>query len=647
MRRPKVSVLVPVYNTEEYLERCLDSILSQSLVDIEVICVNDGSKDKSGEILERYRKRDRRIRVITKENGGLPSARNAGLDAAIGEYVGFVDSDDYIEPNMFKRMVEAAENDGSEIVVCGANIFPDEPRADAWLYDTLSTGSRYYKEYDPDIFYTCNDTTPFLWRNLIKKSLIDKKEFRLDERISIGEDKLFQAKIYPYANGITVIPDRLYNYFWCRTDSLMNQINYDKLSRKTVEHAKLVSAMLDDINSGSLHEAIRKKALDEFFRWAVTFLCDNFIISSENDRVISSKIITHNFNDSRIEAYVPLFEDWRKDQLKYIKSFDDGELKKVRLSVVIPVEYGTEYIGETVDLINEYKCDPFEFIFVNNGVSNADYIRLLKLLYSQKNVRLYNTPKHFTYAECLNIGVRLAEGDYVVFLETKDSFVSSDRLREWLESTEENKYDVCCCLKYKNVFSDIDAIVTKDIEENAKDRMSLCDFHEVLYKRAFLKKNEIDIKNYNCFTGFAFLCEVLERVENIGVYEESCYIFQEAWKKDWIETKKIEEILDCLNYISKTSVEKKLPFLHARVYRMLNSDLFKHMIVNGTRIYRMNPGDCPNGENSQEHTICALYSIIDNADYEMLRMAGYKEKESILSTLIEVVSERNKFLAEM
>ena len=128
MRRPIVSVLVPVYNVEKYLPRCLESILQQTLSDIEVICVNDGSTDQSAQILENYAEIDKRIIVITKENGGLPSARNAALNKACGKYIGFVDSDDYIQPDMFEKLVNTAEKKSSDIVICGANIFPETPK---------------------------------------------------------------------------------------------------------------------------------------------------------------------------------------------------------------------------------------------------------------------------------------------------------------------------------------------------------------------------------------------------------------------------------------------------------------------------------------------------------------------------------------
>ena len=101
---PEISIIVPVYNVEEYLPKCLDTILNQSFRDFEVILVNDGSKDNSGFICEKYAKKDSRIRIIHKENGGLSSARNAGLDIAKGRYIGFIDSDDFIELKMYEQL---------------------------------------------------------------------------------------------------------------------------------------------------------------------------------------------------------------------------------------------------------------------------------------------------------------------------------------------------------------------------------------------------------------------------------------------------------------------------------------------------------------------------------------------------------------
>lgn len=116
--KPEISIIVPVYNVERYLGKCLDSILIQTFVNFEIIVVNDGSTDLSGSICDEYSKRDQRIIVIHKKNGGLSSARNAGIRVAKGKYIGFVDSDDYIDINMYKTLYKLCENTNSDIGIC-------------------------------------------------------------------------------------------------------------------------------------------------------------------------------------------------------------------------------------------------------------------------------------------------------------------------------------------------------------------------------------------------------------------------------------------------------------------------------------------------------------------------------------------------
>ncbi len=115
---PKVSIVVPIYNVERYLHRCLDSLLSQSLREIEIIAVNDGSTDNSLEILKEYTEKDKRIVLIDKENGGVFSARNEGLLATKGQYIGFVDPDDWIDKEMYEQMYETAIQEKADIVMC-------------------------------------------------------------------------------------------------------------------------------------------------------------------------------------------------------------------------------------------------------------------------------------------------------------------------------------------------------------------------------------------------------------------------------------------------------------------------------------------------------------------------------------------------
>jgi len=119
---PKISIIVPVYKVEQYIHKCIDSILNQTLNDFELILVNDGSPDQCGQICDEYAKCDSRIKVIHKENGGQASARNMGLDIATGEYIGFVDSDDWIEPDMYEILYNECIINECEIISCSSII---------------------------------------------------------------------------------------------------------------------------------------------------------------------------------------------------------------------------------------------------------------------------------------------------------------------------------------------------------------------------------------------------------------------------------------------------------------------------------------------------------------------------------------------
>ena len=124
----KVSVIIPVYNVEEYLEECMESVIHQTLKEIEILCVNDGSTDHSLQILEQYAKKDDRIRIISQKNGGYGKAMNQGLDAASGEYIGIVESDDYADPEMFEEMYNVASSNQLDVVKSGFYYYYSIPK---------------------------------------------------------------------------------------------------------------------------------------------------------------------------------------------------------------------------------------------------------------------------------------------------------------------------------------------------------------------------------------------------------------------------------------------------------------------------------------------------------------------------------------
>lgn len=210
MANPKVSFIVPVYNTQEFLPRCFDSLLRQTCSDIEIVVVNDGSPDDSAAIIDKYACKDSRVCVVEKSNGGLSSARNAGMDFARGNIIDFVDSDDYIEPNLAEFLVDTFANEHSEIVVFGAECEPVE-LASKRIQQLLSPEARVFESFDPALLFSAN-AQPYVWRAAYSRELIEREALRFAENVRFAEDVVFQFESYPLSAKSVLAPEKLYHY---------------------------------------------------------------------------------------------------------------------------------------------------------------------------------------------------------------------------------------------------------------------------------------------------------------------------------------------------------------------------------------------------------------------------------------------------
>lgn len=216
---PLISVIVPIYNVERYLEKCIKSILNQTYQNLEVILVDDGSPDNCGEICDRYSDKDPRIKVIHKQNGGLSDARNKGIDAAEGEYLAFVDSDDTIMPEMIGKLYQRIVTDQSDMAFCGyiqvdqkGNIL-----SEVFLPDNLLSGFDTLKEsYEKNgVLYTiaCN--------KLIKRQLFQNIRFPIGK---YNEDEFTLYRVIDQCKLISILRDPLYIYV--RRDNSITQESY-------------------------------------------------------------------------------------------------------------------------------------------------------------------------------------------------------------------------------------------------------------------------------------------------------------------------------------------------------------------------------------------------------------------------------------
>lgn len=225
----KISIIIPIFNTEKYLEKCLKSIINQSMSDIEIICINDGSTDNSLEILEDFAQKDNRIKIINQKNKKQGAARNRGVEIASGEYIGYVDSDDWVDTDYFEKLYFAAKKYDLDIALA-TNIRVGNGKLKKRLNiekETIATELQ-------DKFDLCNHFNNECPTNKIyRKSFLLKNQITWPEGVYC-EDKIYTLKAIYNANGIISVPEVNYYYFR-RPDSTVKSNKQAKIDKK---HAK-------------------------------------------------------------------------------------------------------------------------------------------------------------------------------------------------------------------------------------------------------------------------------------------------------------------------------------------------------------------------------------------------------------------------
>ncbi len=219
-KQPLISVIVPIYKVEQYLNRCVQSIVDQTYKNLEIILVDDGSPDNSPAMCDAWAEKDDRVQVVHKKNGGVSSARNAGLDAANGAYIGFVDGDDYIEPDMYAQLLRAIQKDSSDMAVCGyyynqdVVTFPESvcvsaEQAMCYMFDSATKAFEGY-----------------CWNKLYRQALIHTNKLYFDRHLAHAEDTKFNYEYLRCCTKVTVIGYTGYTYVQRANSATQKDKNY-------------------------------------------------------------------------------------------------------------------------------------------------------------------------------------------------------------------------------------------------------------------------------------------------------------------------------------------------------------------------------------------------------------------------------------
>lgn len=255
---PKISIVVPIYRVEKYLPICLDSLRAQTLKDIEIVCVNDGSPDRSQMILEQYAALDDRIVVICKDNGGVSSARNVGINSASSDLVCFVDPDDVLDRNACEVIVDAFNAYECDVLTYGGVAFP-EHRSEGWVDSSLSPRDIIYGEFSPSILFE-EKSHPYPWRTALRRKFLLDNNLLFDESLRFGEDECWHFSVYPRSRKTVFISNKLYRYRVEREDSLMATRAVDPVL-KAYDHLRIVDKICADWHSLGLIDSSYKELL--------------------------------------------------------------------------------------------------------------------------------------------------------------------------------------------------------------------------------------------------------------------------------------------------------------------------------------------------------------------------------------------------
>ena len=295
----KISVIVPVYNVEQYLERCVDSIINQTYTNLEIILVNDGSTDNSGKLCDELAKKDKRIRVIHKENGGLSDARNRGVDEAESDLVGFIDSDDYIDRDMYEILLKNLNNTDADLSMCALyDVYNNTPEAQVTNKETWKLSS----EQAIKMVMEAKILSVTAVNKLYRKSLFTDLKFEVGK---IAEDAFIMIKLLDKCEKIVATNEKKY-YYVHRENSITTQ----KFSTKFLN---VIEAYEQNSNIILEKYPKLKDVAQTRMNWAYFYVLDRLLLDDNyNDKELENKLISYLKNHRKGILNDPLFTKGRK-----------------------------------------------------------------------------------------------------------------------------------------------------------------------------------------------------------------------------------------------------------------------------------------------------------------------------------------------
>jgi len=593
----KVSVIIPCYNAEYVLESCLDSVLSQTLKDIEVICVDDGSTDNTLNILHKYASLDSRLSVITQQNQYAGVARNNGMAQATGKYFSFLDSDDFFEPTMLKKMYEKCEQDNADICICDSGIY--EMSTNRVLYDIYQLQRYLLPEFIPfsredapdDIMTLCN---PAPWNKMFRSDFIREHGLQF-QALKRSNDVFFSEAAMVMAKRITICDQWFITRRRGSSTSLTETMGDDPFcfyySNKAVKdfliekglYEKYKISFLKRTLSSGLHALRMTKTKEAWLEVAIFLkeknipefeLWENRKLLTWRNGVTKMTFLVKNSKE-KLAEYEP---ELRKDETNTLTQDPAWEFlleeNTLKVSVIIYVSNSEEHIEETlIAVMRQTLCD-IEILCIDDDSTDRSLEIMERLSQNDSRIRIIHQSNQ-GIADGLNIGLCNACGEYVMFLNSGDVLIWSALERLYKKSKYYDLDDLFCeaivffepfdlYSKHKNYhkmyrFNNkyIKPVSGQDLLTTMlrkKDSFNLINIR--LFKRSFLQENNITFSKADTAYSEIFSLRTLNAASRTWVHNEPLYLKRFGHESVSLEEKSWTDVYRY--YLCLVEVEKMI-----------------------------------------------------------------------------------------
>lgn len=587
----KVSIIIPVCNVEAYLRECLESAVNQTLVDIEIICINDGSQDNSLEILKEYAEKDSRVKVINKENAGYGHTMNIGIDMAKGEYIGILESDDYADLHMYEDLYKVAIEHDVEFVKADFYRFVVDENGEKRLTRiNVGYGKYYNRVLNPSENGELFKLNMQTWTGIYKKSYLDKYCIRHNETPGASyQDNGFYFKTYCWATRIYLVNQPYYMYRFDNPNSSVHNKEKAYCIKDEFELTYEYLQQFDELPEKSIY----------LFYWK-KFKSYMFTLGRIGQKLKKDflKFFSEEFDNARATGGLRenLFSkpDWRV--LNWIidnpEDYYEWRVVAPKVSVLIPA-YNVEcYVRQCLDSIISQTLDRFEVICIDDGSTDKTLSILREYEANYKNIIVYNQG-NIGIGKTRNKAIDYAKGEYVIFMDPDDWYPANDILETLYNAAKSNNVKIC-----GGSFSDfVDGkIITEylgtltgytfseDRIMTYKEYQFDFGFHRFVYDREMLVENQIYFPEYVRFQDPPFFIKAMICAEKFYAMKKVVYCYRRPGnnKVKW-DLKKTIDLMTALKDDMEMSSKHGLAQLHALTLKRIDIRFHEPILKNASK----------------------------------------------------------------